>query len=461
MDLGGWGQRGEESSSVDYALDQLTTGLDHLIKVVDDGGLDHLDDHRLVEFIQVFERTRNRLALVDHRVIADADRRDLANRLAQSSTVRMLTSVLRLSPGAASRRVKGAEAVGDRTSMLGAPLAARRPVLAAAQRAGMVSPEQVHVIVSALEPVDRQGFDPAEIAVGEALLTRHAETFNPKELSLLARQVVDAINPDGSRPDDRINADRRHLRLRPTRDGAWTGEFRLTGALGAKLSSVLGPLAKPRSDRIPDPDDPDQTRTNLMNSDDRTYGQRLHDALEEVCDRVLQSGRLPDSGGTPASVIVTISLDNLLDQLGYGVTSDGTVLSTAEVLRLADQAEIIPTVLNRAGAVLDLGRNRRIATASQTMALVARDGGCSFPGCDHPPEWCERHHVVAWIDGGLTNLGNLTLLCGYHHRYFAERGWIVRFDPDQLPVWVPPRWIDPMQRPMINNRIRLAHLLRQ
>jgi hypothetical protein len=53
---------------------------------------------------------------------------------------------------------------------------------------------------------------------------------------------------------------------------------------------------------------------------------------------------------------------------------------------------------------LDLGRSRRIASRTQTIALIARDGGCSFPGCDHPPEWCERHHIVEWVNGGETNL---------------------------------------------------------
>lgn len=34
------------------------------------------------------------------------------------------------------------------------------------------------------------------------------------------------------------------------------------------------------------------------------------------------------------------------------MTSDGTLLSVAEVLRLADEAEIIPTVFSSAGAML-------------------------------------------------------------------------------------------------------------
>ena len=38
------------------------------------------------------------------------------------------------------------------------------------------------------------------------------------------------------------------------------------------------------------------------------------------------------------------------------------------------------------GVPLRLGRTRRIATAGQTAALIARDRGCSFPGCDTAPE---------------------------------------------------------------------------
>ncbi len=465
MDLGGAATDDRRQlSPVDHALAEFVTGLDHLIKTVEDGGLDHFDDPELVEFMQAFEQTRNRMALVDHRLISDATVRGLPERLAQSSMTRVLMFGLRLSAGEASRRVHAAAALGMQTTILGEPMEPRRPVLAAAQRAGEVTTEQVHIINHALESVDRKGFDPADIARGEEMLTSHAASFAPKELAQLARRVVDAINPDGTMPQDELNADRRHFHLRPTRDGAYVGEFRLTGAVGAKLATILGPLARPRVESLPDsdhPENPDRSVTNRMLVDERTFGQRLHDAVEEVCDRVLAAGAVPAAGGTPASVIVTIGLEDLLARCGYGTTADGTLISTADVLELADQAEIIPAVLNRSGAVLDLGRTRRVASTQQTFALIARDGGCSFPGCDRVPDWCERHHIVGWIDGGLTNLANLTLLCRYHHHNFAQRGWACRLNQDQLPEWIPPRWVDPAQRPMINHRIRLAGVLRR
>ena len=265
--------------------------------------------------------------------------------------------------------------------------------------------------------------------------------FPPEDLKLLANRVVDGIDPDGTVPDDELNEDRRYFHLRSTRDGAYVGDFRLTGTAGAKLKTLLDPLAKPRVDPSGE-------------VDSRTYGQRNHDALEDLCDRQLRAGDIPDAGGIPATVIVTIDADDLTNRVGHGRTADGTAIPTAKLLQLANSAEIIPTVLTASGAVLDLGRTRRIASRSQTLALIARDGGCSFPGCAHPPQYCERHHIREWIDGGLTNLNNLTFVCAYHHHNFLARGWTCHINTDGIPEWTPPKWVDRDQKPMINTRIQ-------
>lgn len=461
MDLSRDGAAGSGAArAVQDAVDRLALAVDGLIAAVEGGGLHQLDALGLVELLQSVERVRNRIPVVDHAVLTACEERGIAQALTQPSLARVLVSALRLSAGEASRRVRAAEALASRTTMTGESLEPRRPVLATAQRAGEVTPEQVQLIQRALERVDRPGFAPADVASGEALLVAHAATFEPKVLGRLAALVVDAIDPDGTLPDEQLSRDRRHLSLRATRDGDYVGEFRLTGVLGAKLSAVLRPLARPRVEKIPAPEGGELPAT-LSNTDERSHGQRMHDALEDVCDRVLRSGGLPDSGGIPATVIVTLTLEGLLDGLGHGLTSDGMPLTTRQVLELAGQADIIPTVVNRAGAVLSQGRARRITTPAQTWALIARDQGCSFPGCDRPPELCERHHIIPWADGGRTDLDNLTLLCPYHHRQFADRGWTVAMNPNRMPAWTPPRWIDREQRPLLNTRIQLARLSRE
>ena len=252
---------------------------------------------------------------------------------------------------------------------------------------------------------------------------------------------MDGIDPDGTVPNDELNKDRRYFHLRSTRDGAYVGDFRLTGSPGAKLKTLLDPLAKPRVDPSGE-------------MDSRTYGQRTHDALEDLCDRQLRAGDIPDAGGIPATVIVTIDADDLTNRVGYGRTADGTRFRRRSFRSWRTTPTSSRPCSPASGAVLDLGRTRRIASRSQTLALIARDAGCSFPGCAHPPQYCERHHMREWIDGGLTNLNNLTLLCTYHHHNFLARGWTCRINPDGIPEWTPPKWVDRAQKPIINTRIQ-------
>ena len=183
----------------------------------------------------------------------------------------------------------------------------------------------------------------------------------------------------------------------------------------------------------------------------------MHDALHDVCERMLRSEqRGARLGGTPATVIVTIDIDDLLKKTGYAITSDGTLIKTDTALAAADQADIYWAIKDSAGQILHLGRTRRIATLPQTIALYARDRGCSFPGCDIPPEWCERHHILSWTDGGLTDLNNLTLLCSYHHHNFLTKGWECRTNAPR-PARMAPTLVDrPSRTPMINARIRAA-----
>ena len=217
--------------------------------------------------------------------------RNLPDALTQPSMIRVLMSVLRLSPGEASRRVRAAAAVGERTSMLGQPLAPLRPHLAAAQQAGRVSPEQVSIIERALAPLDRRGFDPAAIDEGERLLVGFADTHAVKDLKILAEQIVDRIDPDGTLPNDQLNQDRRHVEFHQRGDGSWAGTMRLTGALGSKLQALLGPLAKPRINTAIGPNG-----RLIETPDERHHGQRMHDALEDVCDRLLRSDSDARSG---------------------------------------------------------------------------------------------------------------------------------------------------------------------
>ncbi len=437
-----------ETTPTAAAMVQLHEAVSGLVDAVETGGLDHLEPGDKLTFWQEFEAERRRLPLVDHALIGDAQRTDLAGHFAFASLSMLLVKTLRLSPAEAAGRVHAAGAVGARLSMLGEPLDPLLPILAEAQRDGEVSTEQVGIVERAVRELRRPDLDPAAAVDVEQTLTEHARTFGPKDLRLISRRLVDALDPDGTEPDS-AQQERRHLELRQLRNGMWRIEGRLTGATGAQLSALLGPLAKPRPLKLRGEDG-----VAFDAPDPRHYGQRCHDALDEIVARLLKSDDVPACGGTPTSVVVTVKLTDLLRRAGLAETSDGTLLTAEELIRMANEAEIWTVVTDAVGTPLALGRTRRLATPGQTAALAARDGGCSFPTCTRPPAWCDRHHILDWIAGGRTDLNNLTLLCRYHHTHFAQHGWTARMSADGLPEWIPPRSVDPSQRPILSDRIR-------
>ncbi|GMA31687.1 HNH endonuclease signature motif containing protein [Litorihabitans aurantiacus] len=102
--------------------------------------------------------------------------------------------------------------------------------------------------------------------------------------------------------------------------------------------------------------------------------------------------------------------------------------------RLACDADVIPVVLGGRSEIVDLGRRHRLVPATLRRALVARDGGCLFPGCTIPSTWCEAHHVVPWSQGGRTDADNCVLLCSSHHHAVHTGRWSVTAAPGRPPT---------------------------
>ena len=400
------------------------------------GELSRVSDSDLSAELRDLETLRRRFAVVDHALIGELDRRGLAGRMVVGTTAALLQGLLRLSPGEAKDRVTAARACGIRTSITGDPLPPERPALAAAQADGTVSAEHTRVVLGAL------GHLPAAVSyedeqLAEKHLVEAATTLRPREVAAVGRRILAHLDPDGSLASEAEQHRHRGFTLHPEADGSYSAHGRLTATCGALLLASLTPRSAPRpsGDSGPDP---------------RNHAQRLHDALEELAGVVVRRNELPDSGA-PAQVIITMTAEQLATRQGLAETSSGHPLTVTAALALADEAALNLLMTDASGAVLSLGRTRRIATRSQTLALIARDGGCTFPGCDKPPEWCQRHHIVSWADGGRTDLDNLTLVCGYHHREFDRAGWSCRMT-DGRPHWIPPAWIDPTRTPRSNIR---------
>lgn len=100
------------------------------------------------------------------------------------------------------------------------------------------------------------------------------------------------------------------------------------------------------------------------------------------------------------------------------------------VRRLLCAGDVCRVVVDGDSMPLDVGRRHRVATPHQRRAVIAAaDGCCQWPGCDAPHRWCHVHHLHDWDDDGPTDIANLALICGHHHRLVHEGGFgLVRVD---------------------------------
>jgi hypothetical protein len=294
----------------------------------------------------------------------------------------------------------------------------------------------VGVIVDCLDAIPPQIAH--EVApVAEAVLVEAAQHEHPGQLRKTAALLLARIDPDGAEPRDELLERRRGFGLRKHRDGSSTPLGKFTPEVTALLETGLNSLSAPQQNADGSPDS-------------RSGAQRRHDALAEIVSRVLRSGTLPDTGGVPVTLIVRATVADLENRTGVALTGTGTPISISKLLQMSGEARLLPVFCTDTGGVMSSGRERRLASGGQRLALAGRDGGCCFPGCDRPAAWTEVHHILDWLYEGQTEIKNMCLLCRYHHRHFRAAGWEVLMIAD-MPWWRPPSWIDPDRRPIRNT----------
>ena len=148
-------------------------------------------------------------------------------------------------------------------------------------------------------------------------------------------------------------------------------------------------------------------------ADERTTEQRLADGLVQLCIAYAK-GQVAGGREKPTLLITTTADAYTGRTADDGFTAHGDRVPAHLVRFLAEQANL-QRVLIAGAHILDLGREVRYATDAQYKALVVRDGGCRRPGCHIPAAWCDIDHLLAWEDGGATDLDNLVMWCRHHH----------------------------------------------
>lgn len=435
-------------------------------------------------------------------LVRELEVRDVVSEVGYPNLAVLLRDVLRVSVREASRRIRQANAVTQAPAISGGMLPAVLPLTAAAVREGALGPEHIDVISAALRDLPLDVPD-ADREFAEATLVDAGREVDAGRLTRVGHRVRAWLCEDDQPPSDRELRDPvNELHLTPRSNGstAFRGELDREGS--AVLLAVLSPLAKPRpsSDIGPDPRTAAErqgdalaevlrlaadtghlpteagerphllvtvplrapqshlgravmenaslhrlSRTILKDVDSTSLHRPGHTIPRDVDSAALYrlGSTIPeDVGGTGLDGDGYVSLDGpdraVLDRVGH--------LDAATARRLACDARVIPVILGGRSEPLDLGRASYVVSTAIRRALVLRDGGCAFPACNRRYRWCHAHHVRHWADGGSTDLGNLVLLCGQHHRLIHSSEWDCAI-VDGRPQFRPPRFLDANRSP--------------
>jgi Domain of unknown function (DUF222)/HNH endonuclease len=350
-----------------------------------------LPDARVEEDFAELQRAVELLDAERLRRLAEIDRRRLYERDGHLSAASWLAAAHRMTWGHAREHVRVARAVGD------------MPRTVRAFDAGDISMSAVRVLATAHD------VHPEAFARSEAQLVDAARRHSASDL----HRVV-AVWRDHAERDRADGRDTAYERRRLHASRSLGGMVRIDGDLDPETEeTVLTALHA-----VLDTDARSRDR-----GDRRSPAQRRADGLGEICRQWLDRGDRPVVAGERPHLTLTIPARELgASSVATGELDHAGPVPAATARRLACDAAIMRIVLSARSEPLDVGRRTSVVPPSLRRAVVVRDGGCRFPGCDRPPPWCDAHHVDHWADGGATSLANLLLLCRRHHRLVHRPG---------------------------------------
>ena len=269
----------------------MLAGLDGELDVLVGTDFAALDGGGLVGLLAGVASARARLDAVEARVIAEASRQHVAFAYGATSIGDLVAGVTRCSRGEARAKVQRSVDLAPRTTLTGEPLPPIHPHTAAAFEAGQLSAAHADAIVDCLGRLPATC--PAEdLAVAERCLVEVARHEAPLAVRRAGQVLLARLDPDGTEPREERIARARCFGLRDNPDGTTTPYGVLTPEWAAIWQPILDALAAP----LPAGEDGER--------DDRSHGQRVHDAFLEAGQRLLRSHTLPDQGGLPVTILI-------------------------------------------------------------------------------------------------------------------------------------------------------------
>ena len=277
------------------------------------------------------------------------------------------------------------------------------------------------------------GITADQLARAAAGLVADSAGLTVQQLASRARAARDHLDERGILQRESDRRDRRYLTLTQLPDGMTRVSALLDPESAAIIVSAVNAITGPRrgGPRFVDGE------TAVDPTDERTVPQLMADALVDLVKMatLAPSGRKL-IGARRVGVRVLVAERDLRRAVGPAHIEGQTAsVSVETATRIACDSAILPIVFD-GGQPLKLGRDQRLYTSHQRIAIAARDGGCLVVGCDRAPDMCEVHHINEWLrDAGCTDVEDGILLCRHHHMLVHNNGWrIERVATDYLMV---------------------------
>ena len=156
--------------------------------------------------------------------------------------------------------------------------------------------------------------------------------------------------------------------------------------------------------------------------------------------------------GNPYALVVTATAEDLAHGTGEGTTGVETPIPISELQARGLHGQVFFHLVSQNAKTVQVLTEKRFANKQQIAVVTARDKGCTFPGCDAPPGWCDANHVIPHARGGRTEINNLALACSAHHHLMDRSEWEMRMMTNGRPAWVPPASVDPAREPIFHPR---------
>lgn len=390
-------------------ITSLETTADRLARL----GIDELADGEVERLLSRLRRPLRQLEGVRARAAAVSQSRAVAQAGSSppDATVRehrrRLATEQQLTPSEVQQQIEAGRAVQDNEAT------------ARAVADGEVGARHAQRIAEVLSRLPQARRAAVERELLELAARLDALAFGRAARRLLARERPESL----AKKETREHLDR-SFRGTDTEDGGFAFSGLLYGAAAEQARVALNAFRRP--------DTPDELRTPQ---------QRAADAFEQLCAAALRGGEAATNHGVRPHVMVVFTAEQYAalsraPALTSGLfAGSGTAASGSELRNLVADAEVFRIVIDAQRTPMEVSTEVRTVPVGLWRALLLRDGGCVWHGCDAPASWCDvAHGNRSFTAGGKLSIDNAMLLCRRHHRRFDRGPYRVDIQNDRVTI---------------------------